>query len=227
LSEDDPEFKKYQANYPSFLKDIDERYPQVCANCEPRVRDILSARHKAVKADNLRRVMDRSKNRTYGQPIKSSWKELLVLFGAFCYWSSVAIQLFWNAIGVITSHPQLGTKINISSSLVIKWLQPSVPQWSTLLPPVAGWGLVLGLSSLWWNPQLKTKLYWRRARMAGLNDYYKLQIIVIVARFLVWGLLQEPVSYGVRAQLVWAIHLVTLFLTALVRIIYPNFRGIN
>jgi Ima1 N-terminal domain len=236
LLETGAEYKAYEANYPSYLKEVDERYPQVCAECEPKVRKIMSTRHHAVKADNLRRVMDRSKNRTRGQPLKTDWRELLILIGAFCYWASIGIQLIWNSMGALAAQgPEVEMRDEASSSVLFKYLQTSIWEQhiprqlpgmcSVLVAPLAGWSLVLGLASLWWNPQLKTKLYWRRARMTGLNDYYKLQIIVNVARFVGWEILQDPDLFGIKSSIHWAIHLVMFALTALVRLIFAIRKG--
>lgn len=82
--------------------------------------------------------------------------------------------------------------------------------------PWAGWAVVLGVASMWWNPQLKHKLNGRRERMIGLGEYYKAQIMILVVRAVAWGSLQDSEKSGLDASMVAAAHLVVLAMTLVV-----------
>ena len=59
--EDDPEYDKYTSSLDAYRRELEDRYPQVCQHCLPRVQDQIRAAGYAAKADNLRRMIDRSR----------------------------------------------------------------------------------------------------------------------------------------------------------------------
>ncbi|KAF7597463.1 hypothetical protein BBP40_003710 [Aspergillus hancockii] len=54
---DDPSYGAYEQEYPNFRKNMEERYPQVCAKCEPRVKERIRQAGYEAKSDHLRRIL--------------------------------------------------------------------------------------------------------------------------------------------------------------------------
>ena len=96
-SSDDPNYSAYEREYPKFRRNLEERYPQVCDKCEPRVKARIRQAGYEAKSDHLRRMMDRSKAGKAARKARQwNWRSLLVLAGAMCYWASIAGQLAWS-----------------------------------------------------------------------------------------------------------------------------------
>lgn len=221
---DDPNYAAYEREYPKFRQNLEERYPQVCVKCEPRVRDrIRQARYEA-KSDHLRRMMDRSKaGRAARQARNWNWRSLLVFAGAIGYWTSIAGQFSWNMWSALDTEdalrdPDDAVKPFPIVSCVHQVLETRrVPaSCSVDLAPYAGLALVAGILSIWYNPKLRLKVEGRGGRFVGLGEYYKVQLIVMVVRCAFWGVMRDPSSSGLEPTLPPALHIFMVFFTILV-----------
>lgn len=223
---EDPAYRDYERAYPEYRRTLEERYPQVCANCEPRVRERIRQTGYDAKSDHLRRVMARSKaQRTANHRLNRNWRSWLVLLGAVAYWASVVGQLAWDIMGTLDvsdSEPLKDPDYSWSASSIFSCVFNSlrtrrVPSHcSADSASLAGLSLVTGLLSLWWNPKLRLKVEGRRGRLAGLGDYYKVQLIVMVARCVFWAVLRDPSSSGLEENLPPTLHLFMIGFTLLV-----------
>ncbi|KAK2749646.1 hypothetical protein FQN57_005868 [Myotisia sp. PD_48] len=217
-----PEYAAYEASYPSYRKSLEARYPQVCENCKPRVVDRIRQTGYEAKTDHLRRMMERSK----GQSRKTrywEWKSLLVSTGALAFWASVTGQLACDFLeSIILNYPEtvsslLPPAITRHLSEPIKHLNFSEDfAW---LQPCAGLSLVLGAFSLWWNPKLSLKVAGHHGRLVGLREYYRVQIVALMVRFMAWAGLQDPAITGLHPQLRPSIHLFVGIFTILATIV--------
>ncbi|KAE8350041.1 Ima1 N-terminal domain-containing protein [Aspergillus coremiiformis] len=220
---DDPNYGAYEQEYPKFRKNLEERYPQVCAKCEPRVKERIRQAGYEAKSDHLRRMMDRSKaGRAARHARRWNWRSLLLFAGAISYWASVAGQLSWDLLGALAADESLSDPDDLLSSASIipcihRTLQmrqlPSLC--SVDLAPYAGLSLVAGILSVWYNPKLRLKLEGRGGRFAGLGEYYQVQLIVMVMRCVFWALLRDPSSSGLQSHLPPALHTFMFIFTAL------------
>ncbi|KAL5337018.1 Ima1 N-terminal domain-containing protein [Aspergillus crustosus] len=218
---DDPQYGAYEREFPKFQKNLEERYPQVCDKCEPRVRERIRQAGYQAKSDHLRRMMDRSKaGKAARRARRWNWRNLLVLAGALCYWASVAGQLAWNLTGALTVDEPLREADDLSPSTT-SWLHQTIRTFRLLshrnvdLVPHAGLSLVAGILSLWWNPKLRLKVEGRGGRFLGLGEYYKVQLIVLVVRCAFWAVLRDPSSSGLDATLPPALHSFMILFTVL------------
>lgn len=223
---DDPRCGDYERGYPEFRRRLEERYPQVCANCEPRVTERIRQSGYEAKSDHLRRMMDRSRaGRAASHARKRNWRSWLVFVGAIASWCSVAGQLAWDFMGALDaaeplqdSDDSLRTPSILSCASHALWTRRVPTHCSTDLAPLAGLSLLAGLLSLWWNPKLQFKVEGRPGRFVGLGDYYKVQLIVVVARCAFWAVLRDPSSSGLRETVPPTLHLFMILFTALVSI---------
>src|SRR5947208_3599249 len=99
-AESPPNFSAYESSYPQYRRNLEERYPQVCENCEPRVRERIRATGYAAKTDHLRRMMERTKAR--GRRKRTpGWRDVVLIFGKMGWWVSLMGQLWWNLMCVL------------------------------------------------------------------------------------------------------------------------------
>jgi len=206
---------------------MEERYPQVCDNCEPRVKARIRQAGYEAKSDHLRRMMDRSKAGKAARRARQwSWKSLLVFVGAVCYWASITGQLVWDMTSALPideplrDPDDLRTTFSVAAVSRIRETLHTLrlpAHWPVDLEYYAGLSLVAGIVSLWWNPKLRLKIEGRGGRFVGLGEYYKIQLIVMVARCAFWAVLRDPSSSGLDANLPPALHLFMLLLITLVR----------
>ncbi|RAL09496.1 uncharacterized protein BO97DRAFT_374562 [Aspergillus homomorphus CBS 101889] len=222
---DDPNFSAYEREYPKFRKNLEERYPQVCAACEPRVKQRIRQTSYEAKADHLRRMMDRSKaGRVARNARRWNWRSLLVWAGAMGYWASVAGQLswdIWSALAAEEPEPlQDPDELSFSTQIVVCAREIAqtrrIPRYCAMdLAPYAGFALIVGILSLWWNPKLRLKVEGRGGRFVGLGEYYQVQLIVMVVRCAFWAVLREPSLSGLEASIPPTLHLFMFFFTIL------------
>lgn len=206
------------------LYDLDdslkERFPQVCENCESRVQAAIHQAGYVAKADHLRRMMERSRAARAARKARNwNWRSLLVFAGAVGYWGSVAGQLSWNLMGAMKSQEAVSDQREPPLLSCIRQAietQRVETHCSSDLVPYAGLALVLGIISLWWNPKLRLKVEGRNGRFAGLGEYYKLQMILIVMRFAAWALLRDPAASSIPSSLLPVLHVVVAAFTIVV-----------
>lgn len=221
---DDPTDAEYERGYARFKEGLEERYPQVCDACGPRVLEEIRKKGYEAKADHLRRMMDRSRaSKNLRQARDRSWQSLLVYTGALGYWTSVGGQLVWDVTSVLTSYgssfdPELSSDTPLSALSCVsqtarmRWL-PS--ECSFDLAPTAGFALIAGLLSIWWNPKLRMKVDGRSGRFAGFAEYYQAQLITLVARCVFWALLKDPSASALGPSLPPALHMFMIAFTLL------------
>ncbi|OJJ47474.1 hypothetical protein ASPZODRAFT_63117 [Penicilliopsis zonata CBS 506.65] len=221
---DDPAYSAYEKEYPLFRQNLEERYPQVCERCEPRVTQRIRQTGYEAKSDHLRRMMDRSKaGRAARQARSRNWRSVLVFAGALGYWGSVAGQLAWDSMAALNGGEPFQEEIetSISSSLILSCMDETVRvgripgRCSFDLVPLAGLSLVMGILSLWWNPKLRLKVEGKGGRFSRLGEYYRVQLIVMVVRCVFWAVLKDPSSSGLQADLRSALHWFMLAFTLL------------
>lgn len=155
-----------------------------------------------------------------------NWRSLLVSTGALGYWCSILGQIGWNAFGALGLGDSTWEDDQESLSSVLKTCvdqalsQRQLDRYcSAALTPYAGLALVLGVLSLWWNPRLSDRVERRNGRLAGLDEYYRIQIFVLVARFVAWACIQDPSMSGLDPGVLPAIHIFMAIFTIIVSIL--------
>ncbi|OOQ83968.1 hypothetical protein PEBR_32190 [Penicillium brasilianum] len=221
---DDPTDAEYERGYAQFKKGLEERYPQVCDACGPRVLEEIRKKGYEAKADHLRRMMDRSRaSKTLRQARDRSWQSLLVYAGAFGYWTSVGGQLAWDVMSILTSpDPSFDPDMSLDTPASVLSCVSQTAQIGRLpsecsfdLASTAGFALIAGLLSIWWNPKLRMKVEGRTGRFAGFAEYYQAQLITLVARCVFWELLKNPSASALGPSLPPALHIFMIAFTLL------------
>ncbi len=183
----DPNYSAYESSYPQYKHNLEERYPQVCETCEPRVRERIKATGYAAKTDHLRRMMERTKARG-GRSRKPGWRDVVLFLGKMGWSISLMGQMWWNIMCVLVRREagdELG-RIEKDPSMFVclrqAILNDVAEECETTAFRWARIALFLGLMSMWWNNRFIEKVRNSGGRMVGLRDYYKLQVIIITAR---------------------------------------------
>ncbi|KAF3491852.1 uncharacterized protein GIQ15_01369 [Arthroderma uncinatum] len=224
-----PEYAVYEESYPSYKRSLEERYPQVCEKCKPRVIDRIRQTGYAAKTDHLRRMMERSKGKSSKQNRQMwKWKGLLVSTGAVAFWTSVAGQLVWDGVAFAASVYRL-QDVEVASSSTFSFARQCISrsiqsrgvpgECAALLVPYAGLSLILGAFSLWWNPKLRLKVEGHHGRLVGLREYYRIQIVALMVRFMAWAGLQDPAIIGLHPQLKPSIHIFVAVFTLITTLV--------
>ena len=221
-----PDYDTYEASYPKYRKRLEEEYPQVCEDCEPRVRDRIRATGYAAKTDHLRRMMERTREDITSQQ-KVDWRYLVVYLGTVGWWAGLIGGILWDALGTLTLASD-GLRDSDETSSLLSCLQNSF--WSRGvgqvctdgIKPIASWAIAVSLLSFWWNPRLSTKIQGRGGRMVGLSEYYKLHGLSLATRFVVLYTLRGSTGSQLSPQSTKAIHAFMVVFSLVVRRRYCN-----
>lgn len=213
---DAPDYAEYVKAEGEYVKGLEQRYPQVCKRCEPRVQEKIQAAGYAAKTDHLRRMMNRT--RGYGiQDRNASWGSPLVTLGGVGWFLSLAGQISWDGLSLFESSGEsdgLRDPQDVASgSTCLQQVMrgsASILDCTELLYSAAGLALLLGVLSSWWNPLLQETLRKKGGRAVGRAEFYKLQGMLLIVRCVTWRYLPGNV------QMTKAAHLSLLLFAAIV-----------
>ncbi|KAK5054566.1 hypothetical protein LTR84_001457 [Exophiala bonariae] len=215
---DDPDYDQIEAQLPSFKKGLEERFPQCCAKCEPKVRAQLMKATYNAKSDHVRRVLIKSRQRMIAS--RWGWRSLLVGAAGAGYAVSLGTQVAWHAYG-----SQIQPSLDVDGMKLSQCLsrRPLNEQCLNLMERFVGLSLGLGLLCVWWNPKWQHKLSNNDGKLGGLEKYYLTQLGLLLSRLTVWAILQH-VPLNIRTTNV--IHaLFAIFITAVA--LWSNFKIIQ
>ncbi|OAP54342.1 hypothetical protein AYL99_11443 [Fonsecaea erecta] len=194
---DHPEYDKLEAQLPEYKKGLEQRYPQCCAKCEPRVRAQLHKATYNARSDHLRRVLEKSRQRRVAS--RWGWRSLLLNAAGLGYTVNLALQVLWHLYGSQMAGGSMERELR-PVECFSQWRY--VPECFEMMEPLVGLSMVLGLLCIWWNPKWQHKLSNNERRLSGLKEYYLAQFLLLGLRFSAWTvLLHVPLSLRMRAML--------------------------
>lgn len=218
----DPEYESREADLPGHRERLEEKWPQVCEDCEPRVLARIRKAGYAAKTDHLRRMMERSR-RTGVRKAEHLWNPwgLIQILGHSCWMLGLACQILWDIWSVLFIQDESVTLGLSDNTSLWQFSRDAVTDESTLgsvlrSTSLGGYGLLLSGISIWWLPQNVYKAKSAKGRVRGIIDYYKVQVISFGARLLLW-LLADDYLTRFDASSQKGIHLVMIIFTSLVR----------
>ncbi|KAK7512015.1 Ima1 N-terminal domain-containing protein [Phyllosticta citriasiana] len=222
---EDPSFSKFEKSLPEYKKNLEKRYPQVCRDCAPRVRDRIKQTAHAAKADHVNRLLERAK--TIGIAKKSmtwTWQSILVFWAGLLWWSSIVGHLVWSAMGVFASPSILGDGKDVQvfngRTCIDQARKYGVMQSecvSTWYPEMRNI-MLLALATFWWNNKLAVRIDSSRGRLTGLKDHLILQVLMLIVRGTTWWILRDPAESTLPIDVYRAVHaavFVFIFITAI------------
>ena len=216
---DTPDYAEYVKAEDEYLKGLEERYPQVCERCEPRVQERIRAAGYAAKTDHLRRMMDRT--RGYGiQYRDANWASPLVSLAGFGWFLSLAGQIVWDGLSLFDTreenHGLRDAHGSTSGSTCLQQVMRgsgSISDCTEQLYSAVGLALLLGVLSSWWNPVLQETLRRKGGRAVGTAEYYQLQGLLLTVRCVTWWYISNS---ALDVQMTKAAHLSLLVFSTIV-----------
>jgi hypothetical protein len=220
---DDPEYEQREKDFYRFRNAQEKRYPQICATCEPKVRERLEQAAYTAKTDVLRRMIDRSA----GTRNQSTPGSLLNVFGAagrFLWTLGLVMQLCWHVSVLETLFLESDEVIqtNDDKRFIANILSFAGPLLGVLpaADTLARWSTLTTVLSVWWNPRFAQVFRGFTRHINGISRWYIYQILAVAIRVLVQKspVLTEPDPSLLKTQFVG--HLVVVGFAVLV-----SFRG--
>ncbi|KEF56105.1 uncharacterized protein A1O9_07686 [Exophiala aquamarina CBS 119918] len=215
---EDPDYDKIEAQLPIFKNGLEERYPQCCAKCEPKVRAQLNRATYNAKSDHIRRVLDKSRKQRIAS--RRGWRSLLVSAAGLGYALSIIFQAAWHLYGSQLQPAPIIDGLRLSQCLSER---PLNKQCLNLMERFVGLSLGLGLLCVWWNPKWQHKLSNNEGKLVGLEKYYLIQLGLLLSRFAVWAILQDVPLDNRTTTIVHAVFALVFMAVAL----WSNMRVIQ
>lgn len=224
--EDDPQYEQFLHSYDTYRQGLEERYPQLCENCLPKVEQRLDKTVHTARADNLRRLLDKSRRQTPSAQSGDLLYSVLFKLGGIGWAFSAVAQLCWHVM-VAMSIPQAWSLEEYQEALFEG--TPSAEQCAqqaiherklhkACVAPLTSWMpyvLAVGLLLIWWNNRLSVSYRRPGLAMRGVKDYYMLQGTALLVRVLSWKLL-HPEAPHVSGDVLKGAHIFMVLFIALV-----------
>lgn len=212
----DPRYEEFERNLSSYRKRLEETYPQVCEECEPKVRDRIRQSGYMAKTDHLRRMRENTMNAM--THMRESWHRtsLLTLLGSTVWFVVVPTQLLWHGLGAMTREDDTYTSESTSFSqcLMAAASQHQIDaECAKRMHSPAGWMILLSIFTLWWNPIMRRRWI---DRAVGLKEFYKLQLIILFVRVAGWYMLGKEKEIDMEPRVTKAVHAVMLVINTVV-----------
>lgn len=173
---DDPEYEQLWRDYRRFRDSQERIYPQICADCEPKVRKALDQAAYTAKTDALRRLIERG-NQNRKQVIRRGWLDIFDTTGKWLWVAGLVFQLGWHLLVLQALYPQYWEIAD--SSCVLEFVPPA-DRWIR-------WSVLSSVLCLWWNPRFIQVFRGFTKHISGISTWYFYQLVALVMR----GLLQQ------------------------------------
>ncbi|KAK4101972.1 hypothetical protein N658DRAFT_485819 [Parathielavia hyrcaniae] len=181
---DDPDYAEREKGLYRFRRNQERLYPQICADCEPRVRQRLEQAAYTAKTDLLRRMLDRSASRS--KSIKTrGWLETLDAAGRWLWIAGFVLQLAWHALVVHGLLLQYLVLLKADESLFTFRLLRICGPVVACLPPaerLLRWSSLATIFSVWWNPRFAPIFRGFTRHISGVTKWYLFQAMAVALR---------------------------------------------
>lgn len=194
------EYAARERKYWTLRKDLEQRYPQMCAKCEPNVEKKLHEASYTAQTDHLRRMMDRT--RSQRQEVKKRGiLDAVDSVGKWCWYSGFALQFSWHIAIIFSLAMNQDTLNEIDPRVaILRSLQQfgynRLPHSDQLIR----WAISLGLCSLPWNPRFKQTIRGFTAHYLGFKHWYTYQLLILLVRYTGLSMAQYDSSNGLSTS---------------------------
>jgi hypothetical protein len=221
---DDPEYPELEKNYYKFRRGLEQRYPQICDKCEPKMIERLEQAGYTAKTDHLRRMMDRSRA---GRQASKQWTylDLFNTAGRWIWLSSLVFELLWHASSI-----SMAIRPGLTTGNSKGWIYQRIVLFQEAVGalPSRDWLMRLSLwaniLTIWWNPQFVQVFRGFSKHILGLTQWYTFQSMILFIR-IIFGkvdILQIGGRNEMRAEI--SAHLFMSLLMTLVSIVATTAR---
>lgn len=207
---DDPDALDYaerERQYYDFRKRLEKIYPQICAECEPKVRQRIEQSAYTAKTDVLRRMIDQSK--TNKIITKRSGLDVFHLAGRWLWIAGFALEISSHVLGL--SYSGLAYCASQESALwgcsLLRTF--TLPLLRTLPEPerLLIWSFYAGLFSCWWNPRFVQTVRGFTKHLVGVLNWYIYQMMIVGLRLLSMRFLGNSAAHTMAATTELGAHL--------------------
>ncbi|KAI2632304.1 Ima1 N-terminal domain-containing protein, partial [Hypoxylon sp. NC1633] len=194
------EYVAREKKYWVFRKDLEKRYPQVCARCEPKVEKKLHEASYTAQTDHLRRMMDRT--RSQRQEVKKrGFLDVFDYAGRWAWNLGFALQYSWH-LAMLCSLVMRYYALSGSDSQMAMTLK-NIQQLGSERSPLSAdqpmqWAIYLGIGSLPWNPRFKQTVRGFTAHYLGFKHWYTYQLLILLIRYAGLSMAQYSSSKGLQ-----------------------------
>ena len=209
-----------EKKYYQFRNRLEERYPQICEDCEPRVRQRIEQAAYTAKTDTLRRMIDRSRKVQKGT--ERSWLNYITVLGRCLWFGGLLLQLLWHASllrslvieGAATSgiHPLADLGLAALDNVLTR-----LPSSEALFRL----SLLSSLTGLWWNPYFVQTYRGFTKHIIGLRVWYTNQLLALFIRIVFRSLVDWGVFDPALTNTYMMGHSLTIGLTLYVSLLPP------
>ncbi|KAI0455079.1 hypothetical protein F5B21DRAFT_213059 [Xylaria acuta] len=202
-------------------KALEQRYPQVCEECLPKVNKKLNQASYTAKTDHLRRMMDRTRSQRTGGKRRGPL-DVIDFLGKISWYAGFALQAVWHVTVVFL----LSTE-SYASTRDGHWVPVALGAFhrmNALMLPYSGrfmqWAINLGMCSFPWNPRFKQSVRGFTAHILGFRQWYTYQLLVLFVRFVALSIAQYskaqglPATTQLSAQVVISLFMLHVYRTA-------------
>ncbi|KAJ2980953.1 hypothetical protein NUW58_g6805 [Xylaria curta] len=210
-----------ERKYWSLKKTLEKRYPQVCAECLPKVNERLNQASYTAQTDHLRRMIDRTRSQRTDVK-RRGILDVIDFLGRLIWHAGFALQAAWHITVVSLLFTELYASIADGH-----WMSAALGvfrRMNTLMFPYSDrlmqWAISLGMCSFLWNPRFKQSIRGFTAHLLGFRQWYTYQLLVLLVRFVALSISQYskaqglPATTQLSAQFVIPLFMIYLYLTA-------------
>ncbi|KAB5586167.1 Ima1 N-terminal domain-containing protein [Coniochaeta sp. 2T2.1] len=180
---DAPDYAQREQEYYDFRRRLEKVYPQICADCEPKVRQRIERAAYTAKTDVLRHMIDHSKpNKVV---TKHTWLDVFHLVGKWLWLAGFVMEILSHILAMSSLRSQY-CATHESAPLDCSFLQRFSLPFNTLLPEhgrLVGWSFYAALFSLWWNPRFVQTVRGFTKHLLGLHNWYIYQLMGVGIRY--------------------------------------------
>jgi hypothetical protein len=187
-----------ERKYYKFRANLEKQYPQVCADCEPKVLERMREAGRTARTDYLRRLLEQSRARRAAARSGGITSSAVVnLIGKCLWYFGLALQLLWHISGLIVAAQH--NYQTIFDALVPPTVLTVIPLLSENSTVLSSWGFRSSLASLWWNPKFKQLNNGFMNHIKGFGEWYKYQATLLLVRAIYYymmktGILADPLA---------------------------------
>jgi hypothetical protein len=178
-----PEYVERERNYRRWKRDLEQRHPQVCVDCEPKVQEQLRKASYNAKTDHLRRMMDRT--RAQRREAKKLTKlDVIDTVGKWTWNMAFFLQFAWHLLVVLAILPQLQADTkdeHWSLTLLRRTIEVALQRLPSTSRVIRA-SVNMSLASFLWNSKFKQTIRGFTAHILGIRQWYTYQLVLILIR---------------------------------------------
>ncbi|RYO96423.1 hypothetical protein DL764_007471 [Monosporascus ibericus] len=204
-----PEAVAAERKFWALRKDVEKRYPQVCADCEPKVEKRLRDASYTAQTDHLRRMMDRTRSQRQGvkrrgilDVVDAVEKRIWHLGFILQFWwhAAVLFSIFQDYYSLADGNSWMSVMLRAARRAGFDKL----PQGDQLIR----WAIHLSMFALPWNPRFKQTIRGFTTHIVGFKQWYMYQILILLIRFICLSVSLHSRSYGMPSTTMLGAQLV-------------------